>query len=234
MNDHGIRLRSIHEVISTLMPWYVNGTISELDRQKVDSHLRACAACREELLQERCVYEGVGTEVEVGYISRPSLKRLNVVLDGIAAGAQRLRAPPRAERRSPRSMPRTGLMAASVAALGLAVGLLVADRWTQLRAQQQQSDYYTVTTAVARPPDEVVRAVFAPNVTLVELKAILDEAQLKIVSGPSEAGVYSLAATSGRPVNVSLGLLRQHATVRFAERTSPAVEISASSVAQVR
>jgi hypothetical protein len=226
MNDHGIRHRSVHEVISTLMPWYVNGTISELDRQKVDSHLRACTACCEELLQERCVYEGVGTEGGVGYISRPSLTRLNVALNGIAAGAQRLREPSRAERRSPSFMQRTGLMAASVAVLGLAVGLLVADRWTQLRAQQPQSDYYTVTTAIAHPPDEVVRAVFAPDMTLVELKTILDEAQLKIISGPSEAGVYSLAAKSGRPVNVSLGLLRQHKTVRFAERTRTAAERS--------
>jgi hypothetical protein len=229
MNDHSIRHRSIHEVISALMPWYVNGTISELDRQKADSHLRACAACREELLQERCVYEGVGTEGGVGYIPRPSLTRLNVALDGTAAVAQRLREPPGAERRSLSSMPRTGLMAASVAVLGLGVGLLLADRWTQLRAQQPQSDYYTVTTAVARPPDEVIRAVFAPDVTLVELKAILDEAQLKIISGPSEAGVYSLAATSGRPVNVSLGLLRQHTTVRFAERTRTATERGATS-----
>jgi anti-sigma factor RsiW len=228
MNDRGIRHRSIHEVISTLMPWYVNGTIDELDRQRVDSHLRTCAACREELLQERCVYERVGTEAGVGYIPRPSLKRLNVALDGIDAGAHQLREPPPAERRSSRSVPWRGLMAASVAVLGLAVGLLTADRWTQLRAQQPQSDYYTVTTAMARPPDEVIRAVFAPKMTLVELKAVLDEAQLRIISGPSEAGVYSLAPTSGRPVNLSLGLLRQHTTVRFAERTRPAAERGAS------
>jgi Putative zinc-finger len=229
MSDLGIRHRSVHEVISTLMPWYVNGTIGELDRHKVDSHLRACAACREELLRERCVYEGVGTEGGVGYIPGPSLERLNVALDGIAAGAQRSYAAPPAQRRSPRSMARTGLMAASVAAVGLAVGLLVADRWTQLPAQQPQSDYYTVTTAMSRPPDEVIRAVFAPDMTLVELKAMLDDAQLRIISGPSEAGVYSLAATSGRPVNVSLGLLRQHTTVRFAERTRTVAERGATS-----
>jgi hypothetical protein len=79
---------------------------------------------------------------------------------------------------------------------------------------------------MARPPDEVIRAVFVQDMTLVELKAILDEAKLKIISGPSEAGVYSLAATSGRPVNVSLGLLRQHTTVRFAERTRTTAERS--------
>lgn len=227
MNDSGIGPRSIHQVISALMPWYVNGTMGVLDRQRVDSHLRTCAACREELMRERCVYERVGTEVGVEYIPTPSLKRLNVALDGIDAGANKLHQPPPAERRSPRSMPWTGMMAASVAALGLTIGLLAADRWTRLRAQEPQSDYYTVTTAMARPPDEVIRAVFAQNMTLVELQATLDEAQLRIISGPSEAGVYSLAATSSRPVNLSLGSLRRHTTVRFAERTRPGAELGA-------
>jgi hypothetical protein len=53
----------------------------------------------------------------------------------------------------------------------------------------------------------------------VELQSILDDAQLRIISGPTEAGVYSLAATSERPVTVSLSQLRRHASVRFAEST---------------
>jgi hypothetical protein len=76
-----------------------------------------------------------------------------------------------------------------------------------------------VTTSAPRPPNEVIRAVFSPTVTLVELQAILDEAQLRIVSGPTEAGVYSLAANTDRPVSSSLTLLRRHSAVRFAEST---------------
>jgi hypothetical protein len=56
---------------------------------------------------------------------------------------------------------------------------------------------------------------------LVELQAVLDEAGLRIVSGPTEAGVYSLAANSGRPVSASLASLRGHAKVRFAESIQP-------------
>jgi hypothetical protein len=77
----------------------------------------------------------------------------------------------------------------------------------------------TVTESRQRPPNEAIRAVFAPSITLVELQALLDEAQLRIISGPTEAGVYSLAATSSRPVNTSLAQLRQHSSVRFAEST---------------
>jgi hypothetical protein len=69
----------------------------------------------------------------------------------------------------------------------------------------------------------VIRAVFAPTITLVELQAILDEAQLRIISGPTEAGVYSLAANSGQPVSTSLALLRGHPKVRFAESIQPSL-----------
>jgi hypothetical protein len=88
----------------------------------------------------------------------------------------------------------------------------------------QQPSYRTVTNSVARPQGEVIRAVFAPTITLVELQTVLDEAQLRIVSGPTEAGVYSLASNSTLTVRASLALLRQHATVRFAEGTVPEPE----------
>ena len=67
----------------------------------------------------------------------------------------------------------------------------------------------------------MIRAVFSPTITLVELQTILDEAQLRIVSGPTEAGVYSLASNSTCPVRESLALLRRHSAVRFAEGTLP-------------
>jgi hypothetical protein len=111
-----------------------------------------------------------------------------------------------------------GLMAASLAVLAVALSLLAAGRWTQYGARAAAPAYKTVTVSVPRAPNEVIRAVFSPALTLSELQDILDEAQLRIVSGPTEAGVYSLAASSSRPVNASLLSLRGHASVRFAER----------------
>jgi hypothetical protein len=67
----------------------------------------------------------------------------------------------------------------------------------------------------------VIRAVFSPQMSLGELQGILDEAQLSIVGGPSEAGVYSLASTSGRSPAAAAALLRTHPTVRFAEPMRP-------------
>ena len=67
-------------------------------------------------------------------------------------------------------------MAASVALMAITISLLLADRWVQFRAQQAAPHYRTVTNSPPRARDEVIRAVFAPTITLVELQAILEEA----------------------------------------------------------
>lgn len=216
-----------HEAISALIPWYVNGTIDELDRQRVDVHVRACAVCRDDLSLERRIHQSMAAEVGVEYMPAASLKRLQAKLDGLEAEAVPSDAPV-GVRPAHRSVPWQGLMAASIAVLALAVSLLAADRWLQYRARALQPAYYTVTTPAARAPDEVIRAVFSPTITLAELQGILDESGLRIISGPTPAGVYSLGAKSARPVSSSLALLRRHATVRFAESTRPAIEPSES------
>jgi anti-sigma factor RsiW len=213
-----------HREISALIPWYVNGSIGELERQRVDAHLLSCASCRDDLAQDRRLYEGMTAETAVEYMPAASLKRLQARLDAIDAAAEDADLPadvPATDKPRGGWVPWQGLMAASVAVMAVALSLLAADRWLQFRAHAAQPNYYTVTAPVTHAPDEVIRAVFAPTITLVELQAILDEAQLRIISGPTEAGVYSLAANSRQPVSSSLALLRAHAKVRFAESTQP-------------
>jgi hypothetical protein len=212
----------VHEEISALMPWYINGSIGEPERQRVEAHLLECAACRDALAQEEIIYRALTVETAVEYMPAASLKRLQARLDGAVAVAA---APASSDvatagKPSRRSMPWQGLMAASVALMALALSFLAADRWIAYRARSS-APYVTVTTETPRAAHEVIRAVFVPTITLVELQAILDSAQLRIVSGPTEAGVYSLAANSRRPVSSSLALLREHAMVRFAESTQP-------------
>ena len=211
----------VHDEVTALIPWYVNGSIGEHDRQRLDAHLLVCANCRDALDQERCIYQGVSVEPAVEYMPAASLKRLQARLDAVDAAATEAAPPevPAAERPRRRLMPRQGLMAASIAVMAIALTLSAADRWTQSRAQAPK--YFTVTTAAPRAPGEVIRAVFSPTITLIELQAILDAAQLRIVAGPTEAGVYSLAANSERPVSSSLASLREHSNVRFAESIQP-------------
>ena len=198
--------------IADLLPWYLNGTLGARERQRVERHLQECSTCRDELAKERRIYEEMAVEPSVEYMPAPSLKRLQAAIS--AEGAEHTPSRPAGVRRL---LPWTGLAAASIVVAAVAVAFLTTNRW----GHSPKPDYHTVTIPSAHPQDEVIRAVFSPAVTLVDLQGILAEAQLRIVSGPTEAGVYSLAATSRRPVSASLALLREHPEVRFAESTQP-------------
>jgi hypothetical protein len=215
----GPNVHAEHQELADLIPWFVNGTIGEFERQRVDAHLLACTVCRDELSLERRIYEGMAAKPGVEYMPAASLKRLHAALNGLSAAAMAAEMPPVERRVSRQSVPWKGLAAASIGFVAVAITLMTADRWIQYRVRELPPNYHTVTTSALRAPDEVIRAVFAPTVTLVDLQAMLDEAQLRIISGPTEAGVYSLAATSDRSVSSSLALLRRHADVRFAEST---------------
>ena len=214
-----------HHEVSALLPWYVNETLGERDRRIVDAHLGVCTVCSEDLAAQRRICEAISAQPAIDYMPVASLKRLQARLDTQVESAGALAPPPE---QSAHRWPWRGWMAASLATMAVAVSLLAAGRWVQMEARLTQPNYRTVTNSAPRPQGEVIRAVFSPTITLVELQTILDEAQLKIVSGPTEAGVYSLASNSTLTVRASLALLRQHSTVRFAERTSPEPEAGAS------
>jgi anti-sigma factor RsiW len=203
-----------HHEASALLPWYVNQTLAEPERQRVDAHLGVCANCREDLAAQQRICAAIEAQPALDYMPVASLKRLQARLDAQAESAATFAAP---QPHPMHRLPWRGWMAASIAVMAVAVALLAADRWAQIEARLTQPNYRTVTNSAPRPQGEVIRAVFSPTITLVELQAILDEAQLRIVSGPTEAGVYSLASNSTLTVRASLALLRQHSTVRFAE-----------------
>ena len=213
-----------HSALTALIPWYVNGTLGEEDRRALEAHLAECLQCRQDLGLERQIHGNIAQQAAVEYLPAPSLKKLLSRIDAIEAEpsmAAPLREHHPGRRRGYWSW--QGLTAASVAVTAIAVSVLAVDHFMQHR-NSLASDYRTVTSNTPRPRDEVIRAVFAANITLVDLQSMLDEAQLRIVAGPTEAGVYSLAATGKQPVSASLALLRGHSSVRFAESTQPAAE----------
>ena len=68
--------------------------------------------------------------------------------------------------------------------------------------------------------EPVIKAIFADEVRLADVKEILAGAGLVVASGPSEAGVYALVPRDARARNVTpaaLARLRADPRVRFAE-----------------
>lgn len=227
-----------HATQTLLIPWYVNGTLGASQRSILERHLEECAVCRADLSLEREVHASMAVVPSIEYIPAASLKRLSARLDdamdrpgriGASAGVD---GPGHADglddigasgdidvqttHRGIWARRWSGAIAASVAIVVVALGLVVGDRGDS-NDRMGSASYHTVTNARPTVRGEVIRAVFAPGITLVDLQSLLDEAQLRIVDGPTEAGVYSLASTTSRPVKASLQVLRQHPAVRFAE-----------------
>jgi anti-sigma factor RsiW len=213
-----------HREIGELLPWFVNGRLSEADRQRVDAHLRVCEACSDELAAQRRIYGVMSVDAGVERMPTAGLKRLRLRIEsldevGPAPAAQdevaRSDTPAASSLRQ-----RRGAIAASIAMT--AVGALAALLWNQHERRIAPANYYTVTTTAPQPANTAIRAVFAPTATLSELQELLDDAHLKIVSGPTEAGVYSLAMSGSPSADWSLRRLRGHEVVRFAESVVPA------------
>lgn len=195
-----------HHEVWQHIPWYVNDRMDASMRQRVDAHLRNCHRCREELVQQRRVHAVLSADAGMQVLPGASLNRLR----------QRLDAAPAPTRPVPQSR-RPLLMAAAVAAMVVTLGVVMVTQRPQLTGAQ----FHTVTQGAVRPPEEAIRAVFKPQTTVAQLQALLDRAQVRIVAGPTEAGVYSLALTAGQPVSEALARLRRQPEVRFAEATVP-------------
>jgi anti-sigma factor RsiW len=208
----------LHRDSWALIPWYVNSRINDRDRKRVDAHLGTCAACRNELQHQQRIFQAMAGEASIEQMPTASLRRFKQQLaivkhETVASGVCQISAPARG------SLQWQGLLAASLAAVAIALGAVAYSLRPQQSRHAAAAPYYTVTAQAPRAPNAAIRAVFSPELTVSQLQDLLNESRLTIVAGPSEAGVYSLGPSSNQSVRASLSILRRHAAVRFAEST---------------
>ena len=208
---------SIHRRVWELIPWVVNGRASGEERRLVEEHLAACGDCREEHEFQARLHTAMGAEPRAdgqvdGTAAAASLQRLWQRIDGEEEPA------PVVRRRAGGSFARGLLLAVLIEAVGIVA--LSAALWTRDSPQVGAAPMYRTLSAPAEGAGRAtIRAVLQPTLTLGELQALLERAQLQIVAGPSDAGVYSLAPLSVHAASAQPALeqLRAHPGVRFAE-----------------
>lgn len=208
----------IHEA-ARLLPWLVAGALSPREAERVQQHIDECALCTEDLERERRVQAAICEEPVVEYAPQPGLQNL---MNRIDEYEREMPAPaptavPDASHFSRRRFGTTRWLAAAVIvqAVGLGIlGTLFWQRGVELRAPR----FHTMSSSVAASSAAQLRVVFAPGMTVEALQGLLSEIKANVVSGPSEAGVYtlSLAQDSASPDSV-LTKLRANESVMFAE-----------------
>ncbi len=210
-----------HQDIWEMLPWLVNERLSDPDRQRAEAHLRQCDVCRSEFTAQRRIQQVMAADSGVEQMPLAGLNRLRRRIENLDttnfAHDLATDAPRATTAGAARWAARTGSIAAGVAGVAIALGLLGVRLWNSATRRSEPARYHTVTTAAPQPANAAIRAVFAPTVTMAELTAMLDGAQLRIVAGPTEAGVYTLAQSGSQSVDWSLRRLRGEEGVRFAE-----------------
>jgi anti-sigma factor RsiW len=208
------------EEAARLLPWYVTGRLVAADVERVEQHLERCAICRADVTHERGLRASIKADARIEYAPQAGLAKTLARIDELGRDAPST-APTSVGR--PRASRRVQWLAAAVVvqAVGIAVlgGVLASHR----SADAARPTYATLSSADGLVPGRGhLRAVFAPGVTLADLKDALSARQLTIVRGPSDAGVYTLASTdsgaSPAALESTIASLRTDSRVLFVER----------------
>jgi anti-sigma factor RsiW len=223
--DRGERL---HRRVWDLLPWYANGTLESGEQRIVESHLDACARCREELAAVRRIGEVLRQIPEIAPAPHPAhFARLMERIDKAeSAGGRRaawtalrgfLAATPRAVRWT--------LAAQLGLVLLLAAGLLLRSPAPPPAVYQTLSDPEPAVSAASAASAKTgvrLRLVFAPGTTEQEIRNLLLGIRGQITAGPSSFGVYTVEVPAGPdPLAGVLAHLRRQKQVSLAEPVAP-------------
>jgi hypothetical protein len=205
-----------HDDAWHVLPFYVNGTLRGQARANVEAHLAACTECRAELVTQTQVRDTILHEDVRQESAQSSFDQLweRIHEDEAVAGARTAKAAPAMPRATASHAMKWLVAAVIVEGIGLAT--LSAMTWSQNLSEAPV--YRTLSTQQAPLSGRRIRAVFSPELKLVDLQNLLSSSRLSVVGGPTEAGVYTLALEDANAsVDGALAHLRDSAWVRFAE-----------------
>jgi anti-sigma factor RsiW len=204
-----------HAEAWTLLPWLVNGRISDEDREWVESHVASCEECSREVQAQRAIAGQMREEpLPQALSAQRSFGKLWTRIEaseGAMPAADAANAP--AERRGASRTVRWLAAAVVVQAVGLATLGLAA--WNG-----GAGEFQTVTNeAGAETTMPAVRLVFDPAMPVGAMNEVLESHNLKIVAGPHGAGIFTAALTeagSATPESVAEAL-SSDSRVQFAQ-----------------
>ena len=236
MQEREDRGERFHERVWSLIPWYVNGTLPQRERERVEDHLEVCLRCQEEERACRRTAEILQGAGEVAPTPHPVqlqriLSRIEETeregrtsriskISGAGAEAWGLPSPFRALiEATPRAL--RGALVAQAAIIILLAGVLV---WQELHSGPQgvpaPAVYRTLSDAApARRPVLRLRVMFSPQATERQVRELLLDLRGEITGGPSSPlGVYTIEVPAGRDsLQAVLARLRSESQVMLAE-----------------
>ena len=196
-----------HEEASELLPWFVNGTLSEAEHASVGAHVRSCVPCRIALQEQQRLQALLRAQPTVRLSAEPAYERL---LGEIGRA--------RTERRHPAGRFAYSFRHAVTAAV--LVASLGAASWLVTVATDGGRDGQFVTLTEDGRAGIELDIVLADGVAETELSALVRDFDGSVTAGPDGVGRYRVRIGAGqaRRVEDVLERLRDDDRVRFAAR----------------
>jgi len=198
-----------HGEADALLPWLVNGTLSGLERARVERHVAKCVACSHELENLRALQAVVAQDDEADQKTSQALARVKARLQ--SSGPE-----PRA-RWALQSIGSQWRQASPWLRYAIVAQLFLIAALAAL-LHQPTPQYYRSLGAIpkAAGPESALVVVFSETVPERDVRDLLLRLNARIVDGPSPAGAYTLQLARG-DLAAALAVLRHTSTVVFAE-----------------
>ncbi len=197
-----------HDAAIELLPWLVNDSLQGGEREAVRAHATSCIICRRELAELEALQRSIhAMEAEA---PAPDMRRINARIDAqlerVSLGRNLLAG----IRRFFESPWRAAFAAQSV------VLVAVAALW--LQSGSGEPEFRTLTAIEALPDGHYLRVVLDPTLEQAAIDALLADAGLDVVAGPTERGVLTLRfADPDADRTAATEILRNDARVLFVQ-----------------
>jgi anti-sigma-K factor RskA len=203
---------AVHRQVEALLPWYVNGSLGDDERVRVEAHLAACPRCQAELASERLLQAALRADDDGAGDADAAVARLRV---RIARHAVRPRWARRwrAWWRSLSSGWRLALAAQGVAMLVLCALLAT---WLPSRDDAPYRALGAASVDTDRMAGATLVVRFRPDITEQEMRRVLRDSEARLVYGPTTTDAYLLSVARGRE-QAAIARLRQQAAVLLVE-----------------
>ena len=177
-----------HEQAAGLLPWLINNSLDDREKETVFEHARSCVICRRDLDDLEPLRDSIARTATSTPIAAPDMRNINARIDAFIDRRNRGRV----------LVSRLAEVFASPWRIAFAVQtvLLVVLASLLLWPDPRDAEYATLTQPQFLPDGNYVRVVFSPEFPQTELSVLLDEFQLTVVDGPSKHGVYTLGVAN--------------------------------------
>ncbi len=182
-----------HEQAAELLPWLVNDSLVDKEKETVLEHAQSCVICRRDLDDLEQLRDSIMSVSSLELIPAADMRNVNARIDALIDKQNRGRVLIARLREVFVSPWQMAFVAQSVLLVVLASLLL----WPGPR----DAEFTTLTQPHHLPDGHYIRVVFSPELTQSEFIELLDNLELTIFDGPSSRGVYTLGVAKAMSVD---------------------------------